>query len=37
MTQPTLLYGSETWVTTNRDESRIEAVEMRVMSRQATG
>jgi hypothetical protein len=27
--RPTLLYGSETWVTTKRDMTRLEAAEMR--------
>ena len=27
--RPTLLYGSETWVTTERDVTRLEAAEMR--------
>ena len=27
--RPTLLYGSETWVTTQRDMTRLEAAEMR--------
>jgi hypothetical protein len=27
--RPTLLYGSETWVTTKRDMARLEAAEMR--------
>jgi hypothetical protein len=29
--RPTLLYGSETWVTTTRDVTRLEAVEMRFL------
>jgi hypothetical protein len=28
---PSLLYGSETWITTNRDMTRLEAVEMRFL------
>ena len=32
MTRPTLLYGSETWVTTKRDRTRLEAAEMRFIS-----
>jgi hypothetical protein len=27
--RPTLLYGSDTWVTTKRDKNRLEAAEMR--------
>ena len=33
---PTLLYGSETWVTTKRDRTRLEAAEMRFL-RSVTG
>jgi len=29
--RPTLLYGSETWVTTTRDMTRLEAAEMRFL------
>ena len=29
--RPTLLYGSETWVTTKRDMTRLEAAEMRFL------
>jgi hypothetical protein len=29
--RPTLLYGSETWVTTKRDMTHIEAAEMRFL------
>ena len=29
--RPTLLYGSETWVTTKRDITRLEAAEMRFL------
>jgi len=29
LARPTLLYGSETWVTTKRDMTRLEAAEMR--------
>jgi hypothetical protein len=29
--RPTLLYGSETWVTTKRDVTRLEAAEMRFL------
>ena len=29
--RPTLLYGSETWVTTERDVTRLEAAEMRFL------
>jgi len=29
--RPTLLYGSETWVTTIRDMTRLEAAEMRFL------
>ena len=29
--RPTLLYGSETWVTTKRDMARLEAAEMRFL------
>ena len=29
--KPTLLYGSETWVTTTRDMTRLEAAEMRFL------
>ena len=29
--RPTLLYGSETWVTTTRDMTRLEAPEMRFL------
>ena len=29
--RPTLLYGSETWVTTTRDMTRLEAAEMRLL------
>ena len=29
--RPTLLYGSETWVTTKRDMTRLEAVQMRFL------
>jgi hypothetical protein len=29
--RPTLLYGSETWVTTTRDMTRLEATEMRFL------
>jgi len=29
--RPTLLYGSETWVTTKRDTARLEAAEMRFL------
>jgi cyclopropane fatty-acyl-phospholipid synthase-like methyltransferase len=32
--RPTLLYGSETWVTTTRDMTRIEAAEMRLKDTQ---
>jgi len=31
VTRPSLLYGSETWVTTTRDMTRLEAVEMRFL------
>ena len=31
VTRPTLLYGSETWVTTTRDMTRLEAAEMRFL------
>ena len=31
MARPTLLYGSETWVTTKRDMTRLEAAEMRFL------
>jgi len=31
--RPTLLYGSETWVTTKRDRTRLEAAEMRFLRR----
>ena len=31
--RPTLLYGSETWVTTKRDRTRLEATEMRFLRR----
>jgi len=34
--RPSLLYGSETWVTTQRDMTRLEAAEMRFL-RSATG
>jgi len=34
--RPSLLYGSETWVTTKRDMSRLEAAEMRFL-RSVTG
>ena len=34
--RPSLLYGSETWVTTQRDMTRLEAAEMRVL-RSVTG
>jgi hypothetical protein len=34
--RPTLLYGSETWVTTKRDMTRLEAAEMRFL-RSLTG
>jgi hypothetical protein len=30
--RPTLLYGSETWVTTKRDMTRLEAAEMRFLN-----
>jgi len=33
---PSLLYGSETWVTTKRDMTRLEAAEMRFL-RSVTG
>jgi len=29
--RPTLLYGSDTWVTTKRDMTRLEAAEMRFL------
>jgi len=29
--RPTLLYGSETWVTTKRDMTGLEAAEMRIL------
>ena len=29
--RPTLLYGSETWITTKRDMTRLEAAEMRFL------
>ena len=29
--RPTILYGSETWVTTTRDKTRLEAAEMRFL------
>ena len=29
--RPTLLYGNETWVTTTRDMTRLEAAEMRLL------
>jgi hypothetical protein len=29
--RPTLLYGNETWVTTKRDMTRLEAAEMRFL------
>ena len=29
--RPSLLYGSETWVTTTRDMTRLEAAEMRFL------
>ena len=29
--RPTLLYGSETWVSTKRDMTRLEAAEMRFL------
>jgi len=32
--RPTLLYGSETWVTTTRDITRIEAAKMRLKDTQ---
>ena len=31
--RPTLLYGSETWVTTTRDMTRLEAAELRFLRR----
>jgi len=31
LTRPTLVYGSETWVTTKRDMARLEAAEMRCL------
>jgi hypothetical protein len=31
--RPTVLYGSETWVTTKRDMTRLEAAEMRFLRR----
>jgi len=31
LARPTLLYGSETWVTTTRDMTRLEAAEMRFL------
>jgi len=31
LARPTLLYGSETWVTTKRDTTRLEAAEMRFL------
>ena len=34
--KPSLLYGSETWVPTKRDMSRLEAAEMRFL-RSVTG
>jgi len=34
--RPSLLYGSETWVTTKRDMTRVEAAEMRFL-RSVTG
>ena len=34
--RPSLLYGSETWVTTKRDKTRLEAAEMRFL-RSVTG
>jgi len=34
--RPSLLYGSETWVTTKRDMNRLEAAEMRFL-RSVTG
>jgi hypothetical protein len=34
--RPSLLYGSETWVTTKRDTTRLEAAEMRFL-RSVTG
>ena len=34
--RPSLLYGSETWVTTKRDMTRLEAAEMRFL-RSVTG
>ena len=33
---PSLLYGSETWITTKRDMTRLEAAEMRFL-RSVTG
>jgi len=36
MARPSLLYGSETWVTTERDMTRLEAAEMRFL-RSVTG
>ena len=36
VTRPSLLYGSETWVTTKRDMTRLEAAEMRFL-RSVTG
>jgi len=35
-TRPSLLYGSETWVTTKRDKTGLEAAEMRFL-RSVTG
>jgi hypothetical protein len=32
LARPTILYGSETWVTTTRDMTRLEAAEMRLLS-----
>ena len=36
VTRPSLLYGSETWVTTKRDMTRLEAAEVRFL-RSVTG
>ena len=35
--RPTPLYGSETWVTTKRDMTRLEAAEMRCLRSVKTG
>jgi hypothetical protein len=34
--KPTLLYGSEIWLTTTRDMTRLEAAEMRFLSAEST-